>query len=1787
MRQDSIFQYITGCILLLMVFSHSQSITAKASYTSVESVLNGMVVPQFDYQTKKPYVNFDREASESMDPATGALTLKQLDLHLPGRDGLDLNLTRVYSSTKADYFKKDLKVQYEGSVSTVLGYQIYFDKTHKTTNEKTTENGDFFFDEQDAQNIVAYYESEEVVESTFGKEYTVEARYEEETITTEGYEYYNQLLFQNYVNSRYGLGAGWSFGFSSIQIIHVGSDQYEYLHLSDGSVYTIKMTEDEDDSNLIEYKGTDVEIRLNQSYNSTQYTSKYVLEYESGKKLYFSESGLLLATQDRYGNEIQFEYTNDTFGTGHFYISKITDTIGRTLNFNYRVETDKYLLDVVLLEPNSIAEPNPEIHMSLHYEMIKQAIEIKHQTLDPYETDPVMTTMIFDVPRLYRYTDIRGLQTLYESDFVDNEFINTRFTFLDKSFHSDDSLNCQGASLLINRIEAPTLATVYEYKKIKRNLGTGGLSESFGVTNRYNLVREFDTASGETFFNDKKRINSTRFHYINDYSGFPIETNPYHLSEGFEYLTYRHVEYMPEGGEFINPESSIEGTKELLTFDHKHRLTKSRTLYKNKEESIYEVVNFDENYSKRPTLTKTYTKFSDNSFSEELFTETIYDPNGKVMSKTMPITKRQLYDPDLKEKYSVKYEYQDLYGLVTRISSFQNASTRVEELFSYRNDGRLLSQTDKNGQVISYDYHFTPFGAHSVMDKVTQTIQLENNLVGKTQTLFGSDTSYAYPSEVISFYTDNGEEKIRNTTYEYDLLLGKLKKSTLDGSTTENFYDGAGRLIKIQHPNYEDQIEGTISSSTHFEYYDHVLYTFDGIVYMGYADKTYTMMNSTQNPTPKKYNEKLTIYNGFGSFINSYKAEEGNFIPIESVVYENDATRPHRVNYSDQSMYFYLYDEIDRNHEVYDQDGNLYKTEFDEKNRISTTYFVPNHDLESFRENPLDRYKESVVKNYTDNFGRTIETRMYPNWPDQRRFISEKFFYELNGNVKGYVNPNKNTNEDGYTQTFFYDKNNRITKIKDALNQITKMNYTLSGAIESIELFENDQSATSIKLYTKEYNEINEMIAKIDNLNKSTNFTYNQRGLLEHSSDRNGNTFDYEFNEINQLKRQIITDTSSGETFEHVLEYASPFGVSRVQDIINGSLVGTKDIQYLDHGQVDSIEYQYGSSNYNHRQEYNYDIFDRLTKYATKVNQDNFLYTHYKFEGPKLKQIQVNGLDAESNSDEDHFTYEYYPNGLIQSIKYPEMPNGEVLESKYIYNKLNRLEKMVNMIGTRIVSEFNYKYDNNGNIIQKYENNQEIFFKYDKLNRLVEIRHTDGKVKFYNYDLRGNRQTLINTVDDSPILDAQYTYDVRNMLKSVTKNGVTTDFKYRLDGLRYQKTVGSNITQYHYNQAGKLIAETDGNQNTVANYIWDAGRALVQKNSSGNDYYYIYNGHGDVVQLIDTDGSVVNSYEYDTWGNITYSDETVHNPFKYAGEVFDVETGLSYNRARYYDPALGRFINEDTYEGQVVNPLSLNVYSYVHNNPLIYVDPTGRSIWSVSGNFLGGLWNGGKSAVVGTAEVVFNPIGTAKGVGSAVYNYDQTYQALLQLAIETGNTYDNGDADLKANYIGNGLGAIGGEILLAKGIGKLGKLAKASKYADDASDTAKVIKGVNKTFNFKSPNSRHYISKVTQKSTTKKVNTVIEPWVDVTDDIAKINAGKATRNGDLFTINNRTYGLHDGTLHPVSGKGFITLDRGGYNALGIYNKFGNTQQATTIINNMNISTTQRNLALKAWEAVNK
>jgi len=185
-----------------------------------------------------------------------------------------------------------------------------------------------------------------------------------------------------------------------------------------------------------------------------------------------------------------------------------------------------------------------------------------------------------------------------------------------------------------------------------------------------------------------------------------------------------------------------------------------------------------------------------------------------------------------------------------------------------------------------------------------------------------------------------------------------------------------------------------------------------------------------------------------------------------------------------------------------------------------------------------------------------------------------------------------------------------------------------------------------------------------------------------------------------------------------------------------------------------------------------------------------------------------------------------------------------------------------------------------------------------------------------------------------------------------------------------------------------LIAELNSSGNVTAKYL--RGINLISSETAAGTRYFSFDAHGDVVQLTDAAGTVVKDYRYDAFGNEENSDPNDSNVFRYCGEMFDKETGTYYLRARHFNPKIGRFTSEDSVRSttykmpngiEVIDPLSLNLYTYCGNNPIRYIDPTGRSfedIWKLieSGAFklendaagrtilLHYLYGGGKNLII-------------------------------------------------------------------------------------------------------------------------------------------------------------------------------------------------------------------------------
>ena len=137
-----------------------------------------------------------------------------------------------------------------------------------------------------------------------------------------------------------------------------------------------------------------------------------------------------------------------------------------------------------------------------------------------------------------------------------------------------------------------------------------------------------------------------------------------------------------------------------------------------------------------------------------------------------------------------------------------------------------------------------------------------------------------------------------------------------------------------------------------------------------------------------------------------------------------------------------------------------------------------------------------------------------------------------------------------------------------------------------------------------------------------------------------------------------------------------------------------------------------------------------------------------------------------------------------------------------------------------------------------------------------------------------------------------------------------------------------------------MVEEYSGTS-TTPSARYDYGDDLVRMDRGGI-YYYIYDGLGSTRQLVNTSGTVTDSYGYSAFGEMASHTGTTANPFLFNAQQFDSASGDYYLRARYYDQGNGRFISQDPYAGDNEDPISLHRYLYASSNPVNRVDPSGQ-----------------------------------------------------------------------------------------------------------------------------------------------------------------------------------------------------------------------------------------------------
>lgn len=356
----------------------------------------------------------------------------------------------------------------------------------------------------------------------------------------------------------------------------------------------------------------------------------------------------------------------------------------------------------------------------------------------------------------------------------------------------------------------------------------------------------------------------------------------------------------------------------------------------------------------------------------------------------------------------------------------------------------------------------------------------------------------------------------------------------------------------------------------------------------------------------------------------------------------------------------------------------------------------------------------------------------------------------------------------------------------------------------------------------------------------------------------------------------------------------------------------------------------------------------------------------------------------------------------------------------------------------------------------KFKSNSSYFLEYEGNDLYLYIHRSSECIKITGFE----KPLLFYYINDTK-------YNNDYVLHKL--NCVYNDFKddsnvYKVKGINNTKLVRiseDNIQKVIYNSTSnvglKIIVVVIGN----IMFVFVISYNIIINKKQNKQIIMYQNAHGDVVNLTDKDGKVTKTYTYDAFGVEKNIDENDTNVFRYCGEYYDTETGTIYLRARYYNPSTGRFISRDSYAGKNEEPLSLNKYTYCQNNPLIFVDPSGKYsvvIWANYPNEDKSVTKDNKKQ----AKIIKEQY--EEKYGSECYVYEV---GTAEDFVNTWNSLDDSEPIDEIQFIGHGsVGKVENEPYYSNGFiyfGDNSRLYSSSSknINDEVFNRARAVKGIN------------------------------------------------------------------------------------------------------------------------------
>jgi RHS repeat-associated protein len=713
--------------------------------------------------------------------------------------------------------------------------------------------------------------------------------------------------------------------------------------------------------------------------------------------------------------------------------------------------------------------------------------------------------------------------------------------------------------------------------------------------------------------------------------------------------------------------------------------------------------------------------------------------------------------------------------------------------------------------------------------------------------------------------------------------------------------------------------------------------------------------------------------------------------------YQYDAlNRLTKVTYPDSSTTQYSYDfrnnVIDTTdqaghvaHNVYDAGGRLSNvtTAYGTADAATTTYTYDNAGRKASETDPLNH---TTTYSY-DEAGRLTSTV-------DAQSHTTKYAYDDTGNQVSVTDPNNHITQSQY------DARRRLQKTIYNDQTTTQYTYDGPGNLASV----TDQAGKVVQYTYDAANQLQSVIqtAHPDPSHNTTLYGYDPNGNLSTLTDANTHTTQNAFDQLSQLKTETMP---AGQTQTRTYDYAGNLTslidynghkTTYTYDNLNRLLTKVPDpvlneptvsFTYTPTGKRATMTDASGTTTYT------YDNLDRLKTKATPQGTLSYTYdmagnvasmqssnahgtsVSYTYDNlNRLSTVVDNNLPAGQNTTQ----YIYDPASNVATVTYP---NG--LSSTFTYDGLNRLTGLSTAKGATTIANYTYVPGPTGVRQSTTElGGRQVNWTYDGIYRLTNETisldpHSNNGAVSYSLDPVGNRlsqQSTLSPINSIPSLsydaddrvstetyDASgntltsgsrtFTYDFENRLKSMTMNGSVVTIVYDGDGNRAAKTANGVTTRYlvddlnptRYSQGVEELI----NGSVARTYTY--GRQRINQNQlvdgAWTPSFYGYDGFGSVRTLTASTGAVTDTYDYDAWGNAVNTTGATPNVYLYRGEQYDPDLNLYYLRARFYVPATGRFLTQDSEMGVLRKPTTLHKYLYAYADPTNIIDPSGHGFF--------------------------------------------------------------------------------------------------------------------------------------------------------------------------------------------------------------------------------------------------